>query len=74
MGNNIIREHRQREGREAVLQAIVNLTTLHDRPPTRVEIAAETGLSINTVKKHVATLIEQGRLIDGHGHRALHIP
>lgn len=61
-------------GREAVYAAIADHLDAHGVSPEVPDVVKMTGLSLATVKRHIAHLIAEGRLRRGPGrHGNLHI-
>lgn len=50
------------DNREKILKFIVKYIKRHCYPPTTYEIAADTGLSKATVRRHIAMLLEDPSL------------
>src|SRR5690348_8392154 len=61
------------ERRDQVLEAVTNYINEHQISPSMAEIAETTGQSETAVARHVRTLVAQGRLLRGHGHRTIRL-
>lgn len=73
MATNWRAEKQARERREAIIDAIETYLDEHGYPPTKVELAHILGMSDQTVGRHIKALVEDGRLIDDGGPRALRL-
>lgn len=71
--NNWVQQQAAAEARQKVFEALSDFLEEHGHSPLRKELAETTGLSLITVRRHIAALIEEGRVSEGAGPRTLHI-
>lgn len=60
--NNWVQQQAAARAREMVYEAICEYLDREGRSPLRQEVADATGLPLPTVKRHVTSLLNQGRL------------
>lgn len=70
MANNPVRDHAVQQQQEALLDAVKDYVWEHGYSPSLQELAAATGVSERTVRRHVTDLVEKGQL-ERHGPRTI---
>lgn len=71
---NKVQAEKARRAKDAIVEAVGQYWDEHGYPPTKVEIAKSVGLGNSTVRRHIQTLVDEGRLTEGDGPRTLRLP
>ncbi|QNN53181.1 LexA family protein [Nocardioides mesophilus] len=71
--NNWVQQREKTAALDALCEAIERYTAEHGYSPTRGELAEATGLGESTVRRHLKSLIAEGRVTEGSGPRTLRL-